>query len=440
MNAAPSPFLASVKRAHAEAAAALSADPEGRRVRSAALDRFLAAGLPSARDENWKYLILRGLARSDFELAPASAARAPAPEGLLTLAGATRLAFIDGRFSARLSSPRQPSAALRIETLTALYARAPELLASALPLDDHADTRFALLNTALAPDGASLQIEGGESPLIYLVFIATGSAGRQASFPRVRIRATHGARSTILEHHVADGGGSRFVNSLADIEVDDSSRVDLCRLHALAPDALQFDTVRARVGAGSTFALHSLVVGGDIVRSDVDVTLGGAGAVSQINGLMVTAGSEHHELHAQLRHAVPHTTSRTHVRAVVNDSGRSICNSKVIVSPGARGSASEQNFRNLLLASGAEADTRPQLEIHNEDVKCSHGASTGRLDPNELFYLLSRGIDAATARGLLTYAFVIDLLKDLPVAELGRTVARRVAGELPERDMIKDFI
>ena len=101
---------------------------------------------------------------------------------------------------------------------------------------------------------------------------------------------------------------------------------------------------------------------------------------------------------------------------------------------------SEQNFRNLLLASGAEADTRPQLEINNDDVKCSHGASTGRLDPNMLFYLLSRGIDAAMARGLLTYAFVIDLLKDLPVAEVSRTVARLAAGTLPDRDLIKDFI
>jgi Fe-S cluster assembly protein SufD len=440
MNAGLSPFLASVERAQTQAAGALAADAEAQRVRRSARDRFVAAGLPGARDENWKYLILRGLARSEWVLAPPSAATARAPEGLLTMAGATRLVFVDGRFNAGLSSPRKASPVTRIETLTELYARAPELLASAVPVDDRADTRFALLNTAFAMDGASVEIEGGESPLIYLVFIATGSTSAQATFPRIRIRATRGASSTIVEHHVADGGGSRFVNSLAEIEVDDSSRVDLCRLHALAAEARQFDTLRARVGARSTFALHSLMVGGDIVRSDVDVALNGAAAAGQINGLMVTADTQHHELHAELRHAVPHTTSRTHVRAVVNDSGRSICNSKVIVAPGAKGSVSEQNFRNLLLASGAEADTRPQLEINNEDVKCSHGASTGRLDPNMLFYLLSRGIDAAMARGLLTYAFVIDLLKDLPVDELSRTVARRVAGTLPGRDLIKDFI
>ena len=440
MSAGLSPFLASVERAQTQAAGALSTNSEAQRVRRTARDRFVAAGLPSARDENWKYLILRGLARSEWVLPPSSAAEARAPEGLLTMAGATRLVFVDGRFNAGLSSPRIASPVTRIETLTELYARAPELLASAVPVDDRADTRFALLNTAFAMDGASVEIEGGESPLIYLVFIATGSTSAQATFPRIRIRATRGAISTIVEHHLADGGGSRFVNSLAEIEVDDASRVDLCRLHTLAADARQFDTLRARVGARSTFALHSLMVGGDIVRSDVDVALNGAAAAGQINGLMVTAGTQHHELHAELRHAVPHTNSRTHVRAVVNDSGRSICNSKVIVAPGAKGSVSEQNFRNLLLASGAEADTRPQLEINNEDVKCSHGASTGRLDPNMLFYLLSRGIDAAMARGLLTYAFVIDLLKDLPVDEVSRTVAHRVAGTLPDRDLIKDFI
>ncbi len=440
MNAALSPFLASVERAHAQAVPGFALDPEGKRVRRAALDRFVAAGLPSTRDENWKYLILRGLARSEWVLAPPSTAAAPAPGGLLTMAGATRLVFVDGRFSASLSSPRKASAVARIERLAEAYKRAPELLASAIPVDDRADSRFALLNTAFAMDGASVEIEGASSPLIYLVFVATASAGAQATFPRLRIRATRGASAIIVEHHVADGSGARFVNSLAEIEVEGSSRIDLCRLHSLAAGTQQFDTLRARVGAHSTFALHSLMVGGDIVRSDVDVALNGAAATGQINGLMVTAGTQHHELHAELRHGVPHTTSRTHVRSVVNDTGRSICNSKVIVAPGAKGSASEQEFRNLLLASGAEADTRPQLEIHNEDVKCSHGASTGRLDPNMLFYLLSRGIDAAMARGLLTYAFVIDLLKDLPVDELSRSVALRVAGELPERDLIKDFI
>jgi len=145
-------------------------------------------------------------------------------------------------------------------------------------------------------------------------------------------------------------------------------------------------------------------------------------------------------VHAEIRHAVPDTRSRTEVRAVVNDGGRAICNSKVVVAPGARRSVSEQNFRNLLLAPGAEADTRPQLEIHNEDVKCSHGASTGRLDANMIFYLTSRGIDAATARALLTYAFVLDLLQALPVAALTETLARRIAGELPARDLIKEFI
>jgi Fe-S cluster assembly protein SufD len=186
--------------------------------------------------------------------------------------------------------------------------------------------------------------------------------------------------------------------------------------------------------------MHSLIVSGDIVRSDVDVALQAHSAATQLNGLLFTTGSQHHELHAEIRHAVAHTASRTHVRTVVNDTGRAACNSKVIVAPGARRTVSEQDFRNLLLANGAEADTRPQLEIYNEDVKCNHGATTGRLDPNMLFYLRSRGLDAATARSLLTYAFVTDLLQGLPLDELRRMLARRIAGELPRSDLIKDFI
>jgi Fe-S cluster assembly protein SufD len=438
--ASPSPFLASVARGHATVAAALAAGSRESEVRQLALERFLAAGLPTGRDENWKYLGLRSLARREFSFAPVAAATERMPDGILALPGAARLVFVNGRFSPALSAPLPQSNGARIETLTEAYARNPNLLASALPEDDRADTRFALLNTAFVADGASIELDAGEAPLVYLVFVASGGAAAAASFTRLRIHAKRGASCVVVEHHIADGTGASFVNSLAEIAVDAGSHVELCRLHGLAAGTMQFDSLRARVGAGSTFAIHSLAVGGDIVRSDVDIELNGPAAATQLRGLLFTAGSQHHELHAEIRHAVPETTSRTEVRAVVNESGRAICNSKVIVAPGAKRSSSEQNFRNLLLAPAAEADTRPQLEIHNEDVKCSHGASTGRLDPNALFYLASRGLDAKTARGLLTYAFVIDLLKAVPVAELTQALAQRIAGALPERDLIKEFI
>ncbi|MGH8263732.1 MAG: SufB/SufD family protein, partial [Steroidobacteraceae bacterium] len=413
MNAeAASPFLGSIARGHAAVAASLAAAGATAQVRRAALDRFLAAGLPTTRDENWKYLILRSLARRELPISAPPAPLARLPSGILSLPDAARLVFVNGRLDAALSTPSQRRAGLRIETLTETYRRQPELLARALPADDRADSRFALLNTAFVPDGASIEFDGGAAPLVYVVFLATGNG---ASFPRLRIRATGGSTGVVVEHHIGDTSGAGFVNSLAEIEVGGGARVELCRLHALEADGQQFDTLRARVAAGSTFAMDSLAVAGDVLRSDVDIALEGAAAAGQLRGLLFTSGSQHHELHAEIRHGVAQTTSRTEVRAVVNDGGRAICNSKVIVDPGAKRSVSEQNFRNLLLAPGAEADTRPQLEIHNEDVKCSHGASTGRLDPNQLLYLTTRGIDAATARALLTHAFVIDLLKAVPV-------------------------
>ena len=438
MNAdAVSPFLGSIARGHAAVAASLAAPGATAQVRRAALDRFLAAGLPTTRDENWKYLILRSLARRELPISATCAPLASLPRGILSLPDAARLVFVNGRLDAALSTPSHKRVGLRIESLTESYRRQPELLAHALPADDRADSRFALLNTAFVADGASIEFGGGAAPLVYVVFLATGN---EASFPRLRIHATGGSTGIVVEHHIGDTGGACFVNSLAEIDVDGGSRVELCRLHALEAGGQQFDTLRARVAAGSTFAMDSLAVAGDVLRSDVDISLEGAAAAGQLRGLLFTSGSQHHELHAEIRHGVPQTTSRTEVRTVVNDGGRAICNSKVIVAPGANRSSSEQNFRNLLLAPGAEADTRPQLEIHNEDVKCSHGASTGRLDPNQLFYLTTRGIDAATARALLTHAFVVDLLRAVPVPALASALAQRLAGELPTRDLIKEFI
>src|SRR6266850_1312339 len=438
MNAeAASPFLGSIARGHAAVAASLAAAGATAQVRRAALDRFLAAGLPTTRDENWKYLILRSLARRELPISAKPAPLARLPHGILSLPYAARLVFVNGRLDAALSTPLPQRSGLRIETLTETYRRQPELLARALPADDRADSRFALLNTAFVPDGASIEFDGGAAPLVYIVFFATGN---EASFPRLRIHATGGSSGMVVQHHIGDAGGAGFVNSLAEIDVGGGSRVELCRLHALEAGGQQFDTLRARVAAGSTFAMDSLAVAGDVLRSDIDIALEGAAAAGQLRGLLFTSGSQHHELHAEIRHGVRQTTSRTEVRTVVNDGGRAICNSKVIVAPGANRSVSEQNFRNLLLAPGAEADTRPQLEIHNEDVKCSHGASTGRLDPNQLFYLTTRGIDAATARALLTHAFVIDLLKAVPVPALANALAERIAGALPTRDMIKEFI
>ena len=442
MNAAApqSPFLASVARGHAAIATQLAADDRSARVRRAALERFLAAGLPTGRDENWKYLTMRSLARSEFSCATAVPVIKDLPDGVLAPVGATRLVFVNGRYDTTLSTPWPKTGGVRIETLKDAYRRRPELVTSALPEDDRADTRFALLNTAFAADGVSIELDSGAAPLVYVVFIATGVDGPAAGFPRLRIRAAGGATAVVVEHHISHGPGQCFVNSLTEIEVEGGSRVDLCRLHALAQGSTQIDSLRARVGGGSTLALHSLAVGGDVVRSDIDVALEGPAATADLRGLLFTAGTQHHELHAEIRHAVPETTSRTLVRAVVNENGRAIANSKIIVAHGARRTSSAQDFRNLLLAPAAEADTRPQLEIHNEDVKCSHGASTGRLDPNMLFYLASRGLDPATARGLLTYAFVIDLLKAVPVAALTEALAQRIAGALPERDLIKEFI
>src|SRR5882672_123600 len=432
-TAQASPFLASIAQGHAAAAAG----PAAPATRRAALERFVNAGLPTGRDENWKYLTPRGLARRELNFAVEPGRTDRLPDAALPLENATRLVFVNGRLAADLSTPLPQAKGVRIESLADVYRRQPELLARTMPENDRADSRFALLNTAFVADGASIELDGGEAPLIYVLHLAAGGA---ASFPRLRIHATGGATGVIVEHHLSDAPGARFVNSLAEIDVEGGSRVELCRVHSLGAGGQEFDTLRARVGSGSTFALHCLVVGGDLLRSDVDVALEGPAAVAQVRALLFTAGSQHHELRAEIRHAVPDTHSRTQVRTVVNESGRAICNSKVVVAPGARRSVSEQNFRNLLLAPAAEADTRPQLEIHNEDVKCSHGASTGRLDPNMLFYLTSRGIDAPTARALLTYAFVLDLLQILPVAALTQALARRIAGELPARDLIKEFI
>lgn len=375
-----------------------------------ALDSFLALGLPTTRDEAWKYTPLRrfesrvlsfpdALAAVDTELT----ARQLQGEGW------QRLVFVNGRFSTAQSSPLEAQSGVRIRRLQNVLQESPEDLASLLGTEDaDPSARFAMLNRAFLEDGLVIEVEAGvtvAAPL-YIALQTTGSSQRWLVSPRIVVRAGARSRVTIVEHYLSADRAEHVVNAVTQVDAVENATVEHYRLQQDGSQVIHLGHVYASVGRDARFESHTLAIGSSLGRLDLVARLVGTHAHAALNGIFLANGTQHLDTRTCLEHAVPHTTSTEDYRGLADGRGRGIFNGKVIVHKDAQKTDARQSSRNLLLSSTAEIDTRPELEIYADDVKCSHGATTGQLDPVALFYLRSRGIAEAEARGLLALAFV----------------------------------
>jgi len=431
-----------IELAHAAALPRLRGGPAWARRRSAALERLLAHGLPDRRDENWKYLDWTEIGRRGFHLreAPVLAGGQLAPL-LLGLPAARRIVLTDGQYDHALSSAVSGDG-IAVESLAAAVERDPEGVAQRLrtPGDD-ADDRFALLAEAFTNDGLLIRIADGasEGEMLYVVHVSTG-ATPAASHSRILIEAGRGSSARLVEHFVSVNEGADFSNLAAEIRIADGALLEHLRLHQRAADAVQVETVLVRQARDSRYTQRGFVLGGRIVRSNLHLRLEGPGAEAGIHGLFMVDGSRQADLYTLIEHAAARTRSVQVFRGVATDRGRGAFNGRIVVHEGAPKTDAQQSSRNLILSPLAEINARPQLEILTDDVKCSHGATTGSLDANQLFYLLSRGIDPETARGLLTFAFCEDVVAGVADPALRRHLEELVVGRLPDRDIIKEFV
>ena len=403
-------------------------------LRRRALERFVQLGLPTMRDESWRYTNLRPIANQSFGAAAADLGAQIQPDAGLVPAPAT-VVLVNGRPIRAGSMP-----GVEVSTLRELSRRDPGLIARHLePLSDAEEARWQLLNTALFEDGIYIRISGNIPEPVVILHVSTALRPGTAAFPKVIIEAQPGASATVLEHHVQAGAEAPLTNGATLLDLGPRARLEHYRVFAAGPAAVHLDSLEVRQRQDSALRQFTVTLSGGLVRAALDAKLFEAGSRIDSFSLLVGRERRHVDCVNVVEHAARNTTSAQTARAIASGTSRVIFNSKVVVDAGAVQAESMQSSRGLLLSPSAEIDSRPQLEIHTDEVKCAHGATIGRLDPNMLFYLLSRGLDRATAQSLLVYAFLGDVLTGMSVGSARAAIENALVAELPDSQTLRNF-
>lgn len=404
-----------------------------RQAREHAMERFARRGFPSPRDEDWKYTSLTAIERQRFAIeATAAAEPAKARLGAFALPECHLMAFVDGVFEPCLSRLGRLPGGVAVGSLAEVLARDPDCLADRWGAVGEGSSAFADLNRAFAADGAYIRVGPGiavEAP-IHLLFLASRSD--LAIQPRNIVVAETGSAASVIEHHGALGDGSYFTNAVTEISIAPGASVQHHKLQQESGRAFHIAAVAVEQGRDSRFVSTAFALGASLARADIAVRLGGEGAACSLDGLYIAAGRQHLDHHTRIDHLEPRCSSRETYKGVLGGAARAVFNGKVIVHPDARQSDAFQSNHNLLLSENAEVDTKPQLEIFADEVKCGHGATVGQLDADQLFYLCSRGLDSPAARALLTAAFAREIVDRVPFGPLQERVDQLLAGYLPK--------
>ena len=418
-------------------------------LRERALSRFLELGLPTSHDESWRYTSLRPFASQSFVDAPGAGAAAGF-DRRQALALEASQALFGGRVDAAAHTivlvngdpllPPSSQAGTEIRSLSAVARENPDLVMRHLePLSDAEELRWLLLNTALGIDGVHIKIKGALTMPLLILHVGTADRPGTVAYPRVLVEAAQGTVATIIEHHIQHGALAPLSNSATLLALERDARIEHYRVFAAGEQAVHFDTLQVRLQRSAECRQFTVALGGGLVRSTLDARLSELGAKLDSRALLVGHAERHVDCVNVVRHAAARTVSRQTARAIASGTSRVIFNSKVVVDAGASQSDSQQSCRGLLLSPSAEIDSRPQLEIHTDDVKCAHGATTGRLDPNMLFYMLSRGLDRQTAQSLLVYAFLADVLTDMSEGASRAAIESELIRQLPDSQTLQDF-
>jgi Fe-S cluster assembly protein SufD len=334
-----------------------------------------------------------------------------------------RLVFVNGHYNPGISFlAGLPKGVTATRLAKALAAGTPALEQHLARYADSQSSAFTALNTALMQDGGFIEIPKGmvvEKP-IYLMYVSTVDGGPTLSSPRTLILAGRESQATIIEGHIGLGEGTYFSNAVTEIVADESAVVEYSKLHQESGAASHVGTVRVEQARASNVTTHSFSFGGALIREDLNVVLNGEGAEAQLNGLYLTTARQRIDHHTTLDHAQPHCASRELYKGVLDGHSAGVFNGRVIVRKDAQKTDSKQSNKNLLLSEDAVINTKPQLEIFADDVKCTHGATIGQVDLEAIFYLRSRGIGISEAHKILTFAFandVIDRVKFSPLRD-----------------------
>jgi Fe-S cluster assembly protein SufD len=407
-------------------------NPWLRNVRSEALSRFRDMGFPTTRDEEWKFTDVRPIAELDAR--PATDASGVADVSTHTFGGfdAHRLVFVNGHFSDELSQIGNVPDGVTVTHLAGAIANSSELVQEHLGryASSTQDTAFIQLNTALLQDGGFVHVPGGvelERP-IHLIFIGAPQDGATMASIRNLFLVGANSRVQIIEHYV--GEGTYFTNTVTEVVAGKNAQVDHSKLQLESAEAFHISALQVVQERDCRFASHNIDLGGRLVRNNGVAVMGGPGIECTLNGLYLLGGDQHIDNHTVMDHAQPNCNSFEVYTGVLGGRSRGVFNGKIFVRRDAQKTDAKQSNRNLLLSNEALMNTKPQLEIFADDVRCTHGATIGQLDENALFYLRARGIDEKTARGILVYAFANDVLSGIEVEPIREFLSRELLSKL----------
>jgi Fe-S cluster assembly protein SufD len=419
-----------------------------RQLREDAWSRFEAQGFPTTHDEDWRFTNVAPLVRTPFRrAAPGNAGLTVEHiEGFKVAGAACQMVFVNGRFAPTLSDVENLPKGLEICALAraldcGVGGAAPEGCAPTgieQHLGRYADIRrdvFAALNTALWEDGAYLRIRRGaviEQP-IHLLYVTAGAGSELMTHPRTLIVAEESSHAAVIEDYVSIGSEVAFSNSVTELAAGQGAVISHYLIERENQSAFNVSTLRMEQARGTNLASHSILLGGGLVRNNVHPVLAGEGAECLINGLFIGAGKQHLDNYMMVEHAQPQGSSRQFYNGILTDTARGVFHGRIVVHKDAQKTDAKQTNRNLLLSDDARVDTKPQLEIHADDVKCTHGATIGQIEEEQLFYLRARGLDEAAARGLLLYAFAaecLDRMQEPAAREFAENLIRERVPEL----------
>jgi Fe-S cluster assembly protein SufD len=406
--------------------------------REAARAEVAAVGLPTPRDEAWKYTPLKTLAARALPVGDAAhAGREVAVPAMLAGGDGDRVVLVNGRWRADLSRiTAQPG--VRIEPLAQALASGDEALRDLLTAPRRGRAMsFAELNTLLAEDGIVVRVDAGVAPVrpLEVLCLGTPADGDLAWYARVVVVLEAGAHLQLVERHEAAGAHGHVGNLVQQWQLAAGAQLDHVRVQDDGARATLYTRYEAALAADARVASTVLEIGAQLSRVEVAVDLGGVGAAYTLRGVDAARERQHHDVHVALDHRAGGASSETVWRGIADGRARVVFDGRIVVHAGADGSDAQLSNKNLLLSPHAEIDTRPVLEIHADEVKASHGATVGQLDERALFYLRSRGIPADEARAMLTYAFGHAVLAAVPDATLAAALTARLAAHLPRREI-----
>ena len=402
-------------------------------LRQDGLQRAVAMGFPTTRLEEWRYTSLEPLARLPFQLHATVAGALPSRDEIARffLGGdqARRLVFVDGVYTSALSNPGVAQAGLQLGSLSQASGKLADHLDRCVGAHENA---MGALNTAFFKDGAVIRLAKGtrvEEP-IHLLFITTRAEPGLVNHVRNLILAEPQSRACVFESYVSLADGQYVTNALTELAVGAGAHIEHGRLQDESLEAFHFGAVHARQERDSRYESHAFSLGGRIARLDLRTRFGEAGGYALLNGLYLVRGEQVTDHHTVVDHAQPHCESHEYYHGILDGRSKGVFNGKIFVRADAQKTDAKQTNRNLLLSGDAAIDTKPQLEIFADDVKCTHGATVGQLDEDSLFYLQARGIGREEARRMLVHAFANAVIQRVTTEALRPGLSRVVLAKL----------